>query len=95
MADENFSTSEDQLSIEQYKQALDCILEMGNAIEALSVSIIEGDDSGYLNIAIMHLSKKISWTADRCLGFQQRNSDQWLISGTWAEHNQGKQTSKE
>lgn len=68
---------------------------MGNAIEALSVSIIEGDDSGYLNMAVMLLSQKISWTTDRCLGFQKKNSDQWLISETWEENNRDKQTSKE
>ncbi len=90
MADKDFTTTElisnvqiDIPNAEQIKHALADIAEMAEAVRALSDEIIQGDESGYLNVAVGHLASKIGWTADRCRGFDNSSPDEWLMSPEW------------
>lgn len=70
---------------EQIKSALSDIGVMAEALKALCYHIIEGDEDGHLTVAAAHLATKIGWVADRCLGFDGKSSDDWLMPPTWSE----------
>lgn len=68
---------------EQIAIALDQIAHMAAAIGELCTIAGEGDPGGYMRYAARHLAEKIGWTADRCLGFDIQESDNWLLPPAW------------
>lgn len=81
MANEDFTITRPNPLTEDKEKidfALIEILELAASIKALSDEIVEGDKTGYLNVAVGHLASKIGWIADRCRGFKNSSLDEWL-----------------
>lgn len=75
--------TKNKISTEQMHIALNDIAHMASAMERLCHEIQQGDNDGYLTFAAGHLAAKIGWTADRCLVFDNQESDRWLMSPAW------------
>jgi hypothetical protein len=75
--------TEDKLDAEQTKHALEHIAHMACALQAICSEIEQGKEDGDFIMAASNLAAKIGWTADRCLNFEVRSSDKWLMPYGW------------
>lgn len=67
----------------QIEIALEQIAHMAMSVSQLCTIAGGGDSGGYMAYAARHLANKIGWTADRCLGFDIQESDDWLLPPAW------------
>ena len=102
MANNDFTTTElnpcmskDLPNAEQITCALYDIANMAESIKVLCNEAAEGDETGYLTFSAEQLAAKIGWTADRCLGFQIKNSDDWLMAPNWRREANKAETEQE
>lgn len=79
---EALRAQKNKINDEQTISALKQIAHMASAIESLCYKI-EDDEDGDLITAAANLAAKIGWTADRCLNFDIKDSDNWLMPPAW------------
>jgi len=68
---------------EQMKVAFEQIATMANSLQSLCDDIIAGKNSGAMGMGAQSMAAQIGWIADRCIGFDVKESDSWFLPPTW------------
>ena len=68
---------------EQMKIAFEQIATMANALQGVCNNIIAGTNSGALAMGAQSMAVQIGWIADRCIGFDVKEPDAWMLPPNW------------